>query len=69
MEEFVLKNNIFKFIGNVKQQLARSTVGTKLAPPYAYIYMDEVETAFLKTKDLQPLWFQYIDLVFFYMES
>lgn len=68
MAEFILKNKIFKFIGKVKQQLMRTTVGTKFAPSYTYIYMYEIEEAFLKTQDLQSLWFQYIHHVFFYME-
>ena len=46
MAEFVLMNNIFEFNGNVKQQVAGIAIGTKLAPPYACIYMDKVETEF-----------------------
>ena len=43
-----------------------TTVGTKFAPPYACICMDEVEIDFLKTEELQSLvWFQYIDDKFF----
>ena len=55
MTEFVLNNNIFEFNGKVKQQIAGTAIGTKFAPLYAYIYMDEVETKFLKTQELQPL--------------
>ena len=47
--EFVLKNNIFEFNGMVKQQIAGTTIVTKFVPPYACIYMNEVETEFLKT--------------------
>ena len=47
--EFVLKNNIFEFNGMVKQQIAGTTIVTKFAPPYSSIYMNEVETEFLKT--------------------
>ena len=66
MAEFVLKNNIFEFNGNVKQQVAGTAVGTKFAPPYACIYMDEEETKLLKTQELHPLvWFWYIDDIFF----
>ena len=64
--EFVLKNNIFEFNGKVKRQLAGTAIGTKFAPPYAGIYMDEVATEFLKMQELQPLvWFRYIDDIFF----
>ena len=66
MTEFVLKNNIFEFNEKVKQQVAGTAIGTKFAPPYACIYMDEVETEFLKMQELQRLvWLQYIDDIFF----
>ena len=49
MAEFVLlKNNIFEFNGNVKQQVAGTAIGTKFAPLYACIYMDEAETEIVK---------------------
>ena len=38
-----------------------AAVGIKFAPPYAYIFMDEIETEFLKSQELQPfLWLHYI---------
>ena len=49
MAEFVLKNNVFEFNGYVKQQVSKTAIGTKCAPTYACIYMDEVGTEFLKT--------------------
>ena len=62
MSEFVLRNNYFEFNGSIKQQLSGTAIGTKLAPPYACIFMDELETNFLKTQTLRPLvWFRYID--------
>ena len=48
MVEFVLKNNFFEFNGLVKQQVSGTAIGTKSAPTYACLYMDEVETEFLK---------------------
>ena len=66
MTEFVLKNNIFEFDEKVKQQVAGTAIGTKFATPYACIYLDEVETEFLKMQELQRLvWLQYIDDIFF----
>ena len=66
MAEFVLKNNIFEFNGNVKQQVAGTAIGTKFAPPYACMYMDEVETEILKKQELNPLvWFRCIIDIFF----
>ena len=36
------------------------------APLYACIFMDQVESEFLKTQQRQPLaWFKYIDDIFF----
>ena len=51
MADFVLKNNFFEFNGSVKQQVSGTTVGTKCAPTYACICMDELETEFLKTQE------------------
>ena len=66
MAEFVLKNNYFEFNGGVKQQISWTAIGTKFAPPYACIFMDQVETDFLQTQKFQPLvWFRYIDDIFF----
>ena len=43
-----------------------TAIGTKLTPPYACIFMDEGETEFLKSKELQPfLWLFYIEDIFF----
>ena len=71
MAEFVLKNNIFEFNGNVKQQVAGTAIGTKFAPLYACIYMDEVETEILKKQELNPLvWFRcMIDMFFIWNHS
>ena len=64
MAEFVLKNNCFEFNGSVKQQVSGTAIGTKRAP--IYVFMDEVETEFLKTQERTPLvWLGYIDDIFF----
>ena len=66
MAKFVLKNNYFEFSGKVKQQISGTAIGTKFAPPYTCIFMDEVETSFLETQEMKPsVWFRYIDDVFF----
>ena len=49
MAEFVLNNNIFEFNSRAYQQKSGTAIGTKFAPPYACIYMDEVEQKFLET--------------------
>ena len=40
MAKFVLKNNYVEFNGKVKQQISGTAIGTKLAPPYAWVFMD-----------------------------
>ena len=66
MAEFVLSNNFFKFNSDTFQQISGTAIGTKFAPPYACIYMDQVEQKFLATQINQPLiWLRYIDDIFF----
>ena len=49
----------------MKRQKPGTAFRTKLAPPYACIFLDEVETEFLKSQELQPfLWLRYIDDIF-----
>ena len=52
MLEFVLKNNYFELNGNVKQQPSGTAIGIKCAPPYACIFMDQVETDFHEIQKL-----------------
>ena len=62
----VLCQRFWGFNGKTKQQISGTAIGTKLAPPYACIFMDQVESEFLKTQAQQPLvWFRYIDDIFF----
>ena len=66
MVKFVLKNNYFEFNSKVKQQISGIAVGTKIAPPYACLFMDEVVTSFLEMQEMKTLvQFRYIDDVFF----
>ena len=66
MAEFVLKNSYFQFSDEVYQQISGTTIGTKFAPPYACIFIDQVEIKFLQTQKFQSLvWFRYIDDIFF----
>ena len=64
--EFVSKNNYFEFNGKVKKQLLGTAIGTKFAPVYASIFMDKLQSVFLKSQEpTQFLWYSYIDDVFF----
>ena len=66
MAKFVLSNNIFEFNNKAYQQKSGTAIGTKFAPPYACIYMDQVEQKFLETQNDKPLvWLRYIDDIFF----
>ena len=70
MAKFALQNNYFEFNGETKQQISGTTIDTKFAPAYACIFMDQVESEFLKTQIYQPLvCFSYIDDFFFYLDS
>ena len=66
MANFVLKINYFEFNVQIKQQISGTAIGTKFATPYACLFMDKIETAFLETQELQSLaWFRYIDDIFY----
>ena len=62
MAEFVLTNNFFEFNNESYQQISGTAMGTKVAPPYACLFMDWLEERFLKTCEIK-LWayFRYID--------
>ena len=64
--EFVLKNKFFEFDGEFKRQNSGTSIDIKFASLYACIFMDKVETEFLKSQHLQPfLCLHYIDDIFF----
>ena len=66
MAEFVLKNIFFEFNGGVKIQKSGKVIGTKFAPSYACFFMDETETQFLRSQELQSFsWPHYINDIFF----
>ena len=66
MADSVLKNNLFEFDCKFYQQISGTAIGTKFAPPYACIFMDFIETEFLKTQAKKPwLWKRFIDDIFF----
>ena len=66
MAQFVLQNKFFEFNNDVLQQISGTAIGTKFAPPYACIFIDQIETKFLRTQSHQPMiWFRYIEDIFF----
>ena len=65
LAEIVLKNNIFEFDEKTYRQLRGTAIGTKMAPPYAILFLAELEEGFLKNRKLKPeVWFRYIDDIF-----
>ena len=61
MAKFVISNNYFEFSEQFFQQISGTAIGTKFGPPYACIYIEEVETEFLQTQKLKPLvWLRFI---------
>ena len=65
LAECVLKNNIFEHNKSVFKQLKGTATGTKMAPPYAIIFMDFLEEDMLSNSLLKPLvWWRYIDNIF-----
>ena len=64
MADFVLINNSFEFNSKFLQQISGTAIGTK-SPPYACIFMDYIETEFLKTQSIKPwVWKRFIDNLF-----
>ena len=65
MVEFVLKNNYFQFNDKAQQQISGTAIGTKFAPTYACVFMDQVETDFLRAQEKAPLYGFAILTIFF----
>ena len=66
MAEFLLKNNLFEFNSKFYEQISGTAISTKFAPPYAWTFMDYIETEFLKTLEIKSsLLKRFIDDIFF----
>ena len=52
MVDFVLKNNLFEFDFKFYTKISGTAIGTKLAFPYACIFMDHNKTEFFRYKIL-----------------
>ncbi|XP_048698400.2 uncharacterized protein LOC125633326 [Caretta caretta] len=63
--DFVLTHNYFTFEDNVYLQISGTATGTRMAPPYANIFMADLEQRFLSSCPLMPLlYLRYIDDIF-----
>ena len=69
LAEIVLKNNIFQFDEKTFKQLRGTAIGTKFAPPYAILFMADLEEKTLSPSEKKPVvWWRYIDDIFFIWE-
>ena len=66
MTDFVLKNNLFEFDSKFYKQISGTAIGMKFAPLYACIFMDHIETKFLKTQDIKPWFWKRFIYIFLY---
>ena len=69
LAEVVLKKNIFEFDEKTFKQKRGTAIGTKLAPPYAILFMADFEKKMLESFEKKPMiWWRYIDDEFFIWE-
>ena len=65
LAECVLKNNVFEHDNTYFRQKRGTAIGTKMAPPYAILFMAALEEKILKNAEHKPfVWWRYIDDVF-----
>ena len=65
----VLENNVFEHNGEYFKQKQGTAIGTKMAPPYAILFMSYLEEKILDKAPLKPLvWWRYIDDIFLLWE-
>ena len=69
LAEVVLKNNIFEFDEKTFKQKRGTAIGTKFAPPYAILFMANLEEKMLEGFEKKPMiWWRYIDDISFIWE-
>ena len=67
--ECVLKSNIFEHNKDLYKQLTGTAIGTKMAPPYAVLFMGKLEEEFSEAQSLKPIvWWRYIDDIFMWWQ-
>ena len=68
---YIYMLNIYAFEHNEMfyKQLRGTSIGTKMAPPYAVVFMGKLEEDFIKGQRLKPMvWWRYIDDIFMLWE-
>ena len=62
----VLKNNIFEFDEKTFKQVRGTAIGTKFDPPYAILFMADLEKKIYNAFEERPMiWWRYIEEIFF----
>ena len=65
LARLVLRNNNFEFNGNHYLQKLGTAIGTRMAPSYANLFMDRLETTLLDRYPKKPhIWLRYTDNIF-----
>ena len=65
----MLKNNFFEFHQKTFKQVRETAIRTKFAPPYAILFMADLEGKILNDFEEKPtIWWRYIDNIFFIWE-
>ena len=69
LASLVLKSNYFEFDQKYYLLNQGTAIGTKMAPSYAILFLDEIESAFLNSVLEKPFtWWRYIDDIFLVWE-
>ena len=69
LAEIVLKNKYFQFDEKTFKQVRQTAIGTRFAPPYAILFMADLEEKILSASEKKPMiWWRYIDDIFFIWE-
>ena len=69
LAEIVLKYNFFEFDKKPFKQVRGTAIGATFAPPYAILFMADLEGKILHAFDEKPMiWWRYIDDIFFIWE-
>ena len=63
--KFILKENYFDFLDSHYLQLQGTAMGTKMAPPYANIFMAKIEQELTHSRAEILFWRRFIDDIFF----
>ena len=67
LAEIVLKYNIFEFDEKTFKQVRGTAIGTNFAPPYAILFMADLEEKILNAFEEKPMiWWRYIDDIFLF---